>query len=452
MRDVATSIALNRFGLGAMPGEAEALGHDPRGWVVTQIDRRAAPRMSGGRASDGILAEMHRAAIEGPEQLRATARRLYSSIFGPEIVSRSRHAIATEQPFAERMALFWSNHFTVSQTRAIVGPAIPAYEREAIRPNVFGRFADMLKAVCRHPCMLEYLDNIVSIGPQSEVGRRRLARGGEARTLNENLAREILELHTIGVNGGYGQQDVIELAKAISGWSHGGFCPPPDPTPGHGGCEFRPAFHEPGPKTVVGRTYAEAGADEGLAILDDLARHPATAHHLATKLVRHFVADDPPADAVTRIARVFLASDGDLAAVCRALVDWGAVWREPLPKVKTHYEFVVAVHRAVGNATATAADIVAPLKALGQPPFSAPSPQGWGDTARDWVAPAALLQRIEWVRSIASSPPATLHPARFLDDVIGPVVSDATREGVARAPSGDAAIALVLASAEFQRR
>src|SRR5215213_18508 len=207
MRDVATSIALNRFGLGAMPGEAEAIGGDPRGWVVTQIDRRWATRMAGGRASDGVLAEMHRAAIEGPEQLRATARRLYSSVFWPEIVARARYAIAT-------------------------------YEREAIRPYVFGRFADMLKAVCRHPCMLEYLDNIVSIGPQSEVGKKRLARGGEARPLNENLAREILELHTLGVNGGYGQQDVIELAKAISGWSHEGFRPRQDPRPVYGGFEF----------------------------------------------------------------------------------------------------------------------------------------------------------------------------------------------------------------------
>jgi len=244
---------------------------------------------------------------------------------------------------------------------------------------------------------------------------------------------------------GVARQSVIRSTRE-------GFRPRQDPRPVRGGFEFRPEFHEPGPKTVLGRTYAEAGPDEGMAILDDLARHPATARHLATKLVRHFVADDPPPDAVTRIAGVFRASDGDLAAVSRALVDLDAVWREKLPKVKTHYEFVVAVHRAVGNATATAADVVAPLKMLGQPPFSAPSPQGWGDTARDWVAPSALMRRIEWVRSLAGSVPATPHPARFLDEVIGPVVSDATREGVARAPSEDAAIALVLASAEFQRR
>lgn len=452
MRDVATFIALNRFGLGAAPAEAEAIGDDPRGWIATQIDGRGAAGAAGGRASAGLLAEMHRAANEGPERLNATARRLYSSVFWPEVVARARHAIETKQPFAERMALFWSNHFTVSRTRAIVGPAIPAYEREAIRPYVFGRFADMLKAACRHPCMLSYLDNIVSIGPQSAVGERRLASGADARTLNENLAREILELHTLGVNGGYGQQDVIELAKAISGWSHGGFRPGQDPRPMHGDFEFKAVFHEPGPKTVLGRTYAEAGADEGLAILDDLARHPATAQHLATKLVRHFIADDPPEDAVTRIGRVYLASDGDLAAISRALVNLDAAWQEPLPKVKTHYEFVVAVHRAFGNTTARAADVVAPLQTLGQAPFSAPSPQGWGDTARHWIAPEALLRRIEWTRSFAGTLPATLQPPRFLDDVIGPVTSEATRQGVALAPSGDAAIALVLASAEFQRR
>ncbi|MCW5741349.1 MAG: DUF1800 domain-containing protein [Alphaproteobacteria bacterium] len=452
MRDVATFIALNRFGLGAAPGKAPAVDSDPRGWVAAQIDKRAAPGTAGGRASAGTLAEMHRAANEGPERLNETARRLYRAVFWPEVAARARHAIDTAQPFAERMALFWSNHFTVSRTRAIVGPAIPAYEREAIRPHVFGRFADMLKAVCRHPCMLSYLDNIISIGPRSDAGRRRLARGADARTLNENLAREILELHTLGVNGGYGQPDVIELAKAITGWSHGGFRPNQDKRPVHGDFEFNPVFHEPGPKTVLGRTYAEAGADEGLAILDDLARHPATARHLATKLVRHFLADDPPADAVARIAGVFQSSDGDLAAVCRALIDLEAVWRAPLPKVKTHYEFVVAVHRALGNTTARAADVVAPFQTLGQAPFTAPSPQGWGDTARHWIAPESLLRRIEWVRSLAGSVPATLQPARFLDDVIGPVAGEPTRQGVTLAPSGDAAIALVLASAEFQRR
>jgi len=452
LRDLSTFIALNRFGLGAAPGDADEVGDDPRAWIAAQINRDWTLDAPVGRAAAGVVAEMHGAAQEGPEALRVTAQRLYGGVFWPEVFQRARHGIATDWPFAERMALFWSNHFTVSRTRALIGPAIPAYEREAIRPHVFGRFADMLKAVCRHPCMLTYLDNIVSIGPRSTVGQRRRARDKTARTLNENLAREILELHTLGVNGGYGQQDVIELAKAISGWSHGGFRPGQDPRPMHGEFEFTPMFHEPGPKVVLGKAYAEAGVDEGLAILSDLARHPATARHLATKLVRHFVADDPPEAAVTEIADVFLSSDGDLAAVSRALIGLDAAWREPLPKVKNHYEFVLAVHRAVGNREPQASDVIAPLRTLGQTPFAAPAPQGWGDTARDWIAPEALLRRIEWVRSFAGSLPQTFHPDRFLDDVIGPVASDVTREGVALAPSGDAAAALVLASAEFQRR
>lgn len=188
MKDLATFIALNRFGLGAAPGEAEGVGDDPRGWVAMQIDPHAAPGASGGVASAEPLAEMHRGAREGPEALRSAARRLYRSVFMREVVVRARYAIGSERPFAERMALFWSNHFTVSRTRAIVGPAIPAYEREAIRPYVFGRFADMLKAVCRHPCMLSYLDNIVSIGPQSVVGQNQHGPRNPARRVPETAA------------------------------------------------------------------------------------------------------------------------------------------------------------------------------------------------------------------------------------------------------------------------
>jgi uncharacterized protein (DUF1800 family) len=452
MDDIGSFIALNRFGLGVTFGHGKTIAGDPRGWVLSQIGKDRGQEASDGKASANVVAEMHRGANAGPEQLRATARELYSTVFWPEVVARTRGSIATDWPFAERMTLFWSNHFTVSRTRAIIGPAIPAYENEAIRPHIFGRFADMLKAVCQHPCMLSYLDNIVSIGPQSDVGRRRLAHDANARTLNENLAREILELHTLGVNGGYSQQDVIALAKAISGWSHGGFRPPQDPRPIHGDFEFNSRFHEPGPKTILGKTYPEGGLEEGLSVLDDLARHPATARHLATKLARHFIADDPPEDAIERIARVFQESDGDLAEVSRALAGLDAIWQDPLPKVKNHYEFVVAVHRAVGNAHPDAGDIVAPLKALGHIPFTAPSPQGWSDTAQHWVAPEAILRRIEWVRSYAGSLAQTIHPGRFLDDVIGPVAADQTRLGAERAPSGDAAVALVLASPEFQRR
>ena len=350
------------------------------------------------------------------------------------------------------MLLFWSNRFTVSSAKAIIGPASPAYEREAIRPFVFGRFADMLKAAVRHPVMLSYLDNAVSIGERSPAGRRRRARTGVETTLNENLAREVLELHTLGVNGGYDQEDVVELAKAITGWRHGGIGRRRSGAAVHGRFEFRPAFHEPGAKTVLGRRYPEDGPDQGLRILDDLARHPATANFLATKLVRHFVADEPPPAAIAQIADVFRRTDGDLAEVSRAIVELDASWQPPLSKVKTHYEFLLAVYRATQYTPSSPDRVIQPLSELGQPPFAAPSPQGWGDTAADWVAPEALIRRVDWVRGFAAARQASRPPMAMLDDLIGPVALPATRTEVQRAPTGDAALALVLASVEFQRR
>ncbi|MEZ5649059.1 MAG: DUF1800 domain-containing protein [Burkholderiaceae bacterium] len=454
MRSIDLHTALHRFGLGPAPGEASRIGGDVRGWLKAQTSGTARPsaEMAEFPPSAETLREIHLARTAGGESLKKLGGTLYRQRFIGEVMARARHMIATDKPFAERMVAFWSNHFTVSTTRRIIAPAIPAYEREAIRPHVFGRFADMLKAVCRHPCMTSYLDNVFSMGPASPAGRRQTRRKGNEKTLNENLAREILELHTLGVNGGYGQHDVIELAKAISGWTHGGARSGRDQRPVHGDFEFRAESHEPGPKTVLGKNYAENGVDEGLAVLDDLARHPSTARFIAGKLVRHFVADAPPAAAVERIAAEFMDSDGDLARVCHALIDLDACWRNPLSKAKSHYELVIATHRATGARDVGKRELLAPLRELGQVPFAAPSPQGWGDTTDAWVTPEALMHRIRWLRQQAARLPGSLRPDRLLDDLIGPVASDATRTWVGRAPSGDAAIAMVLASPEFQRR
>lgn len=453
MRSIDSFIAQNRFGLGPAPGEEARIGDDPRGWVLAQIDpvQGVAPLYQRRLTSLEILRDIHTARRENNAAREAAIRDAMQHEFNPSLVIRARLSIATRTPLVDRMTLFWSNHFTVSTTRRLIAPALPAYEREVIAHHIFGRFADMLRAVIRHPCMLTYLDNIASIGPNSLVGRRRRRRGND-QTLNENLAREVLELHTLGVDGGYTQADVIELAKVLSGWSHGGLRPRSDARPVQGGFEFRAENHEPGAKTILGRRYHEAGADEGLAVLDDLARHPATARHIATKLVRHFVADAPPDEAVSRIARVFIDSDGDLAEVMRALVALEQVWRDPIPKVRTPYEYVIAVHRASGRIRASQRDIFQPLRLLGQFPFAAPSPQGWGDTAADWIAPESLMRRIEWTRRFAARLPASLVPARFLDDTVGPVASDALHRAVAQAASGDAGLAMILASPEFQRR
>lgn len=448
MRETDTFIALNRFGLGMGPRDVRRIEGNPREWLYRQVTRRQPTPAALGRFPDSatIVEDIFEARRAGSEELRKTTRKHYRKNFGAELVARARHAITTETPFAERMVCFWSNHFTVSRTKAIIGPVLPAYEREAIRPHVFGRFEDMLMAAVGHVAMLTYLDNDRSIGPNSRAGRR------SKRSLNENLAREVLELHTLGVDGGYTQQDVTEFAKALTGWTHGGMVGRRSRRKVTGQFQFRPALHEPGTKRVLGRTYPESGVEEARSILRDLVRHPSTARFIATKLVRHFVADDPPAADVTRIARVFMETRGDLASVSKAVIDLPSVWATPLAKVKTPYELVVSTFRALDHRQVRFRVLRVPLQTMGHEPFNAPSPQGWPDTAEHWVAPQALLRRVEWLRAVAAKARVERSPSGFLEDLIGPVATGHTREMVALAPSADAGIALVLASAEFQRR
>ncbi|MDX1781582.1 MAG: DUF1800 domain-containing protein [Thalassovita sp.] len=453
MQDIASFIALNRFGLGAAPGDAARVSRDPRGWIKSQIKRRSPLPQSLARfhASPDIMLGLHRAQADGKDALTSAIATAMSRDFTPEIAARTRAMIETQTPFAERMVLFWSNHFSISTAKRFVGPVIPAYEREAIRPYVFGHYSDMLKAVCSHPCMINYHDNALSIGERSRAGKQ--ARGaGDGALLKETLARNILELYTLGESGDFDPADVTDLAKAISGWSHGAQRLQDDPRPMHGYFEFNQAFHEPGAKRVLGRTYAENGLQEGVSVLDDLARHPATARFIATKLVRHFVDDTPPINAVERITRVFQATEGDLAAVSAALVDLGEAWQAPAPKVKNHYELVISTYRATGHAPQNDQDILDPLRSFGQMPFSAPSPAGWSDRGSDWVAPEVLMQRIEWLRRFATRLPSTLYPETLLKDSLGPVALNTTRASVEHAPSGEIAKAMILASPEFQRR
>ncbi len=453
MKNIETFIALNRFGLGPAPREARKVEDDPKAWIKAQITPRATiPRsLIGFRNSDDIIRDIHKArkrgAIKSPDEkqdLRAA--------FAKELLARSKNMIVTSTPFTERMVMFWSNHFTVSTTKKLIGPVLPAFEREAIRPHIFGKFSNMLEDSTRHPAMLAYLDNHKSAGPRTPVGIEQIIRSGVRTTLNENLAREILELHTLGVNGGYDQDDVIELAKAISGWSHGSVRLPHDDRPIHGRFEFKKHMHEPGSKFVMGKRYKDKGAQTGLNILDDLAQHPSTARHIATKLVRHFVSDDPPEHLIEKIANVFMDTDGDLAKVSEAIVDLDEVWMNPLPKVKSHYELVISAYRVSGKSDVGVMNLVEPLREFGQLPFSANSPAGWPDKASHWVSPEGLMRRIEWLDKFAKKLPATLNPAYVQEELMGPVVSDDTRLWVSRAPSVSSGLSLVFASPEFQRR
>jgi len=441
--NAAAAIAASRFGLGPQPGDLDRIAPDPRGWLAAQL---ADPtRMPAGLAGDGPagdqLAQLRLLLLNRkakPEEFRQLVRAVYLA----EATARTEAAIASETPFIERLVAFWSNHFTVSSAKPIVAGLCGAFEREAIRPHLGGSFGEMLRAVATHPAMLIYLDNARSIGPDSPAGQR-LGKG-----LNENYARELLELHTLGVDGGYAQADVQALARILTGWSVArgdrlGSAP--------GRFVFAPRLHEPGPKTLLGRRYDQGGQAEGDAALTALAQAPATGRHLAIKLVRHFVADDPPASAVDRLVAVYQQSGGDLPSLHRALIALPEAWAAPLTKVKSTQDFVVSALRATGG-TPTGAALVGALRELGQAPFAAPSPAGWPDTAKDWIAPEALMRRLEWGARLARRLDPTLSPQALAEATIGPVAGPDTLKLIARAPDRQDGIALLLASAEFQRR
>jgi uncharacterized protein (DUF1800 family) len=438
-------IALSRFGMGAAPGEARTLAGDPQGWLLDQLDRPAFPDGLAGRP-DG--AEMVRRLMEARRAKDKAALAELRGLWLAEAAARTRAGAASPTPLVERLVRFWSNHFTVSVARPPEFALAGAFEREAIRPHVTGRFLDLLRAVVRHPAMLLYLDNAQSIGPDSPAGLRR------GRGLNENLARELMELHTLGVDGGYGQDDVEQLARVLTGWSL---------DPRDGSFRFAPRLHQPGPKTLLGAPIAEGGEDEGDEALRRLAAHPATARFVATKLARHFVADDPPAALVDALAGTFRDSDGDLGRLTRVLVGRSEPWREPLAKVRSPDDLVVAVLRGFdsnGSFLVPRADadddvrdrrLVGSLRLMGQAPWSAPSPAGWPDRAAEWIGPEAMMRRLEWARAVAGRLGRDFSP-ELADGLVGAVAGPAVRQALQQADNGGEALFLLLASREFQRR
>jgi uncharacterized protein (DUF1800 family) len=355
---------------------------------------------------------------------------------------RFRRTVASRLPFAERMLLFWRNHFTVSASLPPVVGLAHAFEAQAIAPHCFGRFSDLLLATTRHPAMLEYLDARSSFGPNSFEGR------WKGRGLNENLAREILELHTLGVDGGYRQGDVEALAKILTGWSLR-----LDPysralIPKFG---FQPAVHEPGPKSLLGRSFPETGESEGIEALEMLAQHPSTATHLARKLAVHFISDRPPESAVRRLAGVFRDTQGDLGAVSRALVDMDAVWATPLAKLKTPYELVLSACRML-DATPNPKQLGRWLNSMGYRMYAPDSPAGYPDTAADWSGPGPMGARIRWALRAADLLGADQDPEQLASRSIAPVMSEGSRFAIANAPTKEEGLALLLSSPEFQRR
>jgi len=460
------AIAANRFGLGARPGDLAHIGADPRAYLRSQLDGPA-PLLEDAALADSAqiisrtLALRHERAQARAEAMKsgeppqlAQFQRIaqyYRTLYVSEAAARLRFACASDRSFVERLTQFWTNHFAISVDKAIVLGVAGAFEREAIRPHVLGNFTDLLLRVEHHPAMLLYLDNYLSVGPNAPLARLARLRPKARVGINENLAREILELHTLGVDGGYSQSDVTTFAYVLSGWSIGGergLLSRGEP----GRFVFRPGMHEPGARQLLGRRYAEGGVEQGEAVLRDLARHPATAHHIATKLARHFIADDPPAAAIERIARVFLSSGGELPQVYGALIDSREAWQQPFAKFKTPAEYIVSAHRGLALPVPEGQRALGPLEQLGQRTYAPGSPAGWPDRAGDWDSATALLKRVEWADAIGERLADRYDAVALAPQWFGAALSSTTRSALAHAASASQGLTLLLSSPEFLRR
>jgi uncharacterized protein (DUF1800 family) len=491
------AIAAHRFGLGEAAIESSVRG-DPRGWLLTQIGPADAQRNGAGEAmpeaSTGLrrMAEFQQlrrqrrepppamAMSDGAMQDARSGEQQFGEHFRALVQADTRArlgtAATTSRPFAERLALFWANHFTVSMAKASARGLVGAFEREAIRPHIAGRFEDLLRAAVMHPGMLRYLDNEQSAGPNSTLVTRRAraarnddAPGPRITGLNENLAREVLELHTLGAAsaraGIYTQADVTAFAAVLTGWRVPLYAYAPDMAPPRrinvndvaplgavSPTRFEPAWHEPGAKTVLGQRVPE-GVDGLSRVLQALARHPATAHFIATKLARHFVADEPPPALVERLAQTYLRSDGDLPSVYRALIDAPEAWQPTPAKLKSPEEMVLSAVRVLGlGHQAFERQPDGGTNLLGQRVQAAPSPAGWPDQAEEWLGPDAVWKRVEWVTRVAERVGGRVDARALAQASLGPLLSPNTARQIERAADGPQALALLLLSPEFQRR
>ena len=469
------ALALHRFGFGPRSGSIAAIAADPRGALLAELERPNAGQvvstdLPSSAAANRAVFEFNaeRAANDKREKLRREAASqvamlntggdaameakadapppaapqpeaipLPRQLFRNEARTRFDAAINAEIGLVERLVWFWSNHFCVNADATVMAGG---YEREAIRPHVLGRFKDMLLAAEGHPAMLLYLNNEQSIGPDSVAGINR------DKGLNENLAREILELHTLGVRTVYGQADVTSFGKILTGWT----ILPTVTNPDHGGeFVFLRRAHEPGPQTVIGNGYADSGVEQGRAVLADLAHHPATAKHVATKLARHFIADDPPATLVDRLTQRFLDTDGDLKEVTAALIAAPESWAAEQAKIKRPGEWIVAALRA----TEEPGDTVRIIRAqalLGEPLWRPPAPKGFSDDNAAWLD--GLGQRLDIANAFAQRVGPGLEPEAVADAALGPLASAETRRAMAGAETKPQALTLLLMAPEFQRR
>lgn len=451
MQNVSQYIAFNRFGYGATPSLSSAVIDTPQEWLIKQLQpyeikhnnwnseialrhifSYQKEKKAVSKAKDPVKAQ------EKLTDLRKSAQN-QSKKLTHDIIQQ---AITTTLPLQARLHDFFANHFSVSNTNSYMRALSPTLECEAIAPHLTGSFADMLVAVTQHPAMLYYLNNESSIGPNSKIGLRRKKRG-----LNENLGREILELHTLGVNADYTQKDVQSLSKALTGWTIGGK-KPNEPL----GFLFKKNAHEPGNKALLGKTYPAAKNnthEQAENMLVDLALHEETAKHVSYKLAKHFISDQPPADLVNKMSARWLSTKGHIPSVMKVMIAHPLSWSTKAQKFKTPREFLISICRAC-QLEATKPNFVKTLVILGQAPYASGSPAGFGDSTQDWASASAMMNRIEWAEHIAGQ--VNTMPLDAAKIALGNLISPLTAAQIRRAESKRQSLALLFMSPEFLRR
>ena len=448
------TIAATRFGYGFHPGQ-EPPGSAEE--LLSSLRAGAAdPAPLGGPSPRERAAIFDRFADirkrNKNDALRPQLKKAHHEIqamFRRDVKERTLAPIRSPYGFFERLAWFWADHFAVRAVSAHPRTYMGRYEPDAIRPHITGRFHDMLRASATHPAMQLFLTQSNSIGPNSKHGLKRNV------GLNENLAREIIELHTLGVGAGYRQEDIRQFAELLTGLSF-------DRTEGE--MTFRRNWAEPGSETVLGRTYGGERAELGdiYLALDDLADHPATARHVCWKLARHFLSDEPPEDVVASMRDAFTATRGELMPVYEAMLSHPLSWETYGQKVKQPFDFVVSAVRAIGPSEdelrmltrkkTKGARLDRPLKRMNQQVYQPPGPHGWPEEAEAWITPQGLTARIHWASALSRQVERRLDPRELLRVALGDAARDETRFAATRAAERWEGLAFVFASPEFNRR
>jgi uncharacterized protein (DUF1800 family) len=495
---------LNRLAYGPRPGDVERVAEmgvdryieaqlNPRtirlpNELLDRLDTLTSQDMSAG----DLLAEYteaNRAAKDGDEAAQQKRKQTFQMITEQTAEARLARAIDSPAQLEEVMVDFWFNHFNVFSGKGQDRALVSSYERDAIRPYVLGRFRDMLGATAKHPAMLFYLDNWMSVAPGFQP-RGKAGQNAQVNGLNENYAREVMELHTLGVDGGYTQHDVTELARMLTGWTYD----PREMMRNGNTFKFAEPRHDNGDKTWLGMQIRVHGENEGEWALDVLATQPATAHHISYELAQYFVSDNPPVALVDRMAKRFINSDGNIREVLRTLFASPEFWNaaQSTPKFKTPYQYVISAARATGMPVTNVRPLLGVLNQLGMPLYGCQTPDGYKNTEEAWLNPDGMTRRINFAVALASgklpiakvpandmndmskAPPASMSaadmqapqamtpaaaPAQAVQAVdadvllatLGSSVSDATRAIVAQNPPQIRA-AMILGSPDFMKR